>query len=408
MIEALRSDFIPLASCRGCGTAAGSFSEVFRMAPMPLAGEFSPTAADARKAARYPLTWVQCNRCRLVQVKENIPDEVLFSHYNYASSSVGSLVRHFEKYAALLASEYGEQEKITILEIGCNDGVLLNQLPVSWARYGCDPSDVARRAARENEGNYTLADRPFSLQTVVDNRWEGRFDLISGSNCLAHISDLAEIFAAAWRALRPGGHFWVEVHDLDALLGTRQWDTVYHEHKVEWSADSLRRCTSLAGFIRRRVDRIPIHGGSLRCCFEKQSPRVAGNGLPAERPATPFHELQRAYDLRYETEAARSLARVVGKGGRIAAYGASGRANVYLNQLSELPFSYIVDEAALRSGKHIPCVAVPIVPPQFLLTDPVEICLITAWNYQEAIIQKNAAFTGEWVTAFSDSCVSAS
>lgn len=376
---------------------------------MPLAGQFCLTPAEAEAARRYPLTWVECGTCGLVQVHEDIFDELLYSNYNYASSSVAPLVSHFEKYAALLAAEYATQEPFHILEIGCNDGVLLNRLPSTWKRFGCDPSDVARRAATQNEGNYILVDKPFCTQTVMENRWAEQFDLISGSNCLAHISDLAEVFEAAHAALRPGGHFWVEVHDLDALLGSRQWDTIYHEHKVEWSTDSLRRCTGLAGFAMNKAQRISIHGGSLRCCFEKPNVSFSGKARTVlEKAPVPFRELQDAFDRRYETEAAISLARTLERGGRISAYGASGRANVYLNQLPELRFSYVVDESALRIGKYIPCLGIPIVPPASLLSDSVETCLITAWNYKDVIITRNEAFPGRWVTAFTDSCVSAS
>ncbi len=375
---------------------------------MPLAGQFCTTAPQAKEAARFPLTWVRCATCTLVQVSEDIPDDLLYSNYNYASSSVGPLVAHFKDYAAVLAAEYGTKTATNILEIGCNDGVLLNQLPSSWVRYGVDPSDVARRAGGANSGTYTLVDQPFCMETVEENGLMKRFDVVTGSNCLAHISDLAGVFEAAHAALKPEGHFWVEVHDLHALLDTQQWDTIYHEHKVEWSLESLQLCTALARFSLKKIQRIPIHGGSLRCCFEKQS--APSDTIVFDPPTTPhsFQDLREAFTQRYETAAVHSFNRVLARGGRIAAYGASGRANVYLNQLSDIPFSYIVDEADLRLGKFLPCVAVPIVSPLSLREDPVEICLVTAWNYKEAIISKNAAFSGKWLTAFSDSCASAS
>ncbi|MGZ8921223.1 MAG: class I SAM-dependent methyltransferase, partial [Limisphaerales bacterium] len=186
------------------------------MEPMPLAGMFCASVEEAQNAPVFPLTWMSCEVCSLVQVRENVFDEFLFSKYNYSSSTVAGLVRHFISYADFLGSRYGADSPLTFLEIGCNDGVLLTRLPQGWRLLGCDPSDVAARAA--SDSHYQLLTKPFNLETVAADKLENSVDVISGSNCLAHISDLKEVFEAAWLALRPGGHIWIEVHELEALL----------------------------------------------------------------------------------------------------------------------------------------------------------------------------------------------
>src|SRR5688500_5182420 len=118
------------------------------MDPMPLAGMFCETAEEARSAPVFPLTWMHCAGCGLVQVRENVDDAFLFSKYNYSSSTVPGLVRHFESYSEFLTERYGISGNVRFLEIGCNDGVLLNRLPQNWKLFGCDPSDVAARAAK--------------------------------------------------------------------------------------------------------------------------------------------------------------------------------------------------------------------------------------------------------------------
>jgi SAM-dependent methyltransferase len=369
-----------------------------QMKPMPLAGVFCLSPDEAIQAPVYPLTWVRCVQCGLVQVQEDIPDQILFSRYNYASSTVAGLVRHFTSYAEELTGRYACHAAPHFLEIGCNDGVLLNRLPPAWRRTGVDPSDVAARAASAGTG-YELLNAPFSPSLVRQARIEGSVDVISGSNCLAHISNLFEVFSAAALALKPGGHFWIEVHDLQALLHGGQWDTIYHEHKVEWSESALRRCLALHGFELLQTSSLPLHGGLLRCLFRK----VGRGGAPSgEQPVAEsgLAAMQEAYERRYDTPAARKLAALQSQGGRIAAYGAAGRANVYLNQMRDLRFAYIVDESPLRMGKFIPSVGTPIVSPVSLADSPADACLVTAWNYREEIVRKNPAHRGSWLTAF--------
>jgi len=83
----------------------------------------------------------------------------------------------------------------------------------------------------------------------------------------------------------------------------------------------------------------------------------------------------------------------------IAAYGAAGRATVYLNQMSELPFRFIVDESQLRLGKFVPGTGTPIVHP-------------TGYSNNRSLLsdhrlelpgrhhQKESWLAGQWLTAF--------
>lgn len=391
-------DFTPLKHCRGCHAPEAELRLVLEMEPMPLAGQFCASRDEALAASTYPLSWVQCARCGLVQVLEDIHDDILFSRYNYSSSTVGGLVRHFENYAEFLQSRFGAGAAISLLEIGCNDGVLLSRLPTAWRLTGADPSDVASRAAA-GQDRYELLNEPWSFERAKELGWENRFDVISGSNCLAHISDLKNVFEAAALALRPGGEFWIEVHDLSATLLGAQWDTIYHEHKVEWSEEALCRCLEPLGLRWVETRRLPLHGGLLRCGFAKSSTRETRFSNSPE-PTPGLASLARAYKARRDTPAVRKLMDAQNSGQSIAAYGAAGRANVYLNQIPELAPAYIVDESPLRTGKFLPCVATPVVGPDRLEQEPVSHCLITAWNYRGDIIAKNPAHAGAWLTAF--------
>jgi SAM-dependent methyltransferase len=391
-------EFRVISQCRGCHAGDGLLEPVFEMDPMPLAGLFCRSSEEAKLASRFPLTWLYCQKCSLVQVGEDVSEHCLFETYNYASSSVPGLVRHFEGYGDFLKRRYGQDHEVRLLEIGCNDGVLLNQLPQSWHLIGVDPSDVANRAGARSQ-HYELISAPFSSQLVRDQGWVGAWDVITGSNCLAHISDLREVFEGVAMALRPDGWFWVELHDLDALLIGSQWDTIYHEHKVEWSVDSLKCCVEALGFELLVVEPLPLHGGVIRCGFRRSKTTLTGFQSVGEKPQA-LERLREAYLNRRDVPAVNELVKGLERGAVIAAYGASGRANVYLNQFPEIDFSFIVDEAPLRVNRYIPAVGTPIVSPSQLTAVQPDFCLITAWNYRDDIVAKNLDYKGKWLTAF--------
>jgi hypothetical protein len=82
---------------------------------------------------------------------------------------------------------------------------------------------------------------------------------------------------------------------------------------------------------------------------------------------------------------------------RIAAYGASGRATMWLNACKMDYLEYIVDESPLRAGKLMPGVHTPIVYPDRFRTSPPDYVLCTAWNYFEQIRQKHPEYKGIWI-----------
>ena len=329
--------------CRGCGRPQGEWFTLLTMDPMPLAGQFCGSRPEAVSAQLYPLTWVQCRWCRLVQVLEDVPDQVLFSQYRYGSSSVPGLVRHFEAYAAFLVDRFGPGD-VRAVEIGANDGVLLSRLPRAWRRIGIDPSDVARE---RRSGDYELINLPFTLDLAESHPKRGKVDLVTSSNAMAHFTDLRGAIKAAHVLLRSGGELILEVHDLAATLAGGQWDTVYHEHKVEWSEESLRACVEEAGFEATFTHRLPLHGGLLRCGF-----RSVADLNPISRPsdldAQPFRSLVDGYQRRRGSAVGVALAVAQAEGRRLVAYGASGRANVWMNQMAELRFCLLYTSPSPR------------------------------------------------------------
>ena len=365
--------------CRGCGARLSR--QVFRMDPMPLAGAFAETAEGAVAAERLPLTWLQCDSCELVQVAEDVPDDVLYGAYCYASSDVPDLVHHFEDYATFLAHRFPSPRGV--LEMGCNDGVLLRRLPESWELVGVDPSDVAAHATRWNDA-YKLINAPFGTALGLHG-----YDLVLASNCLAHVTDIADCVEAAARALVPGGEFWVEVHDLEATLRTGQWDTIYHEHKAEYSERSLRNVVIPHGFSVVHVSQLPLHGGLLRMGFVKDGP-----GEPFAGSKVRFGQLRRAYDDRRRSTIYRIMECALDRNEPLIAYGAAGRATVWFNQLPELTFAAVIDDSPLRAGRFVPGVGWPIV--SWVNRPASTACVITAWNYAEAI-RARRQYAGRWL-----------
>lgn len=356
-------------NCRACASA--SLVPVFEMAPMPLAGAFADTQHDALKAKQYPLTWLWCQSCGLVNVAPDIPDAEIYAHYSYRTGDVPGLVKHHTEFADFLRPLIRPRDRV--LEIGGNDGTLLAQLP--GKRVNVDPSDIA---AKHKRPGYELINAPFGSDLGLRG-----FDLIVSSNAFAHFTAIGDALAAVRDALTPDGSFIVEVHDLHATLESAQWDTVYHEHKVEWSADSLRNAGAKHGLDLSWFTKRPLHGGLIRAVFRNH------RALPGKPVKPVFDHLRRAYATRTKPTL---------PSGSVA-YGAAARATVYLNQVKP-DVMYVVDGSPRRAGRFVPGTGHEIITPAQFDQLQTAAALITAWNHADDIKAKHPDYKGQWVTAW--------
>ena len=122
--------------CAGCDN--NDFLTILELGEVPLAGVF-PLYEELESTENiYPLNLLFCKKCGLVQTDSFIEPQILFEDYRYVSS-VG-LSNHFKDLANILNDKY-DVKGLNILEIGCNDGVLLEPLSKLGAKVeGVDPA----------------------------------------------------------------------------------------------------------------------------------------------------------------------------------------------------------------------------------------------------------------------------
>ena len=77
------------------------------------------------KEKKYPQELFFCEDCFLLQIINKVDSKLLFKDYFYFSSAIATLRKHFREYAEEVTKEFLIPDKSIVLEIGCNDGILL-------------------------------------------------------------------------------------------------------------------------------------------------------------------------------------------------------------------------------------------------------------------------------------------
>ena len=117
---------------------------------MPIANGFVSNK-DEDDGYRFPMKVGFCDHCTMVQMLEQ-PDRERMFHESYAflSSSSVNMQRHFSSAAANLIDEYSLSGSSYVVEIGCNDGIFIeNFVKASIPCTGVEPSENVAKMAQE-------------------------------------------------------------------------------------------------------------------------------------------------------------------------------------------------------------------------------------------------------------------
>jgi C-methyltransferase C-terminal domain/Putative zinc binding domain/Methyltransferase domain len=392
----------PDLACRSCG--AGGLWAVLSLGRTPLANALLRPDRLGLPEPTYPLELAVCPGCSLAQLTESVPPERMFREYLYHSSFSETALRHAEALADRTAEARGLGGGSLVVEVASNDGYLLQYykrrgVPV----LGVEPAGNVARWAVERRGIPTVCE--FFGPALADRlAAEGRrSDVIHAHNVLAHVPDLNGVVAGFRTLLKPGGVVVVETPHVTEMVDRCEFDTVYHEHLFYYSLTALVRLFDRHGLKALDVERLPIHGGSLRL--------TAGRGDGPGRPSAAVAALLAAeadwgvdrlgpyLDFAGRVEALgrsirETLAGLKRRGHRLAAYGASAKGSTLLNYAgvgADL-LDYVVDRSTFKQGLYTPGTHLPIHPPEKLLEDMPDFVLLLTWNFADEILAQQAAY----------------
>ena len=371
-----------------------------------LAGAFLKPEQFATERT-FPMRLHFCKDCYAVQVTDKVPADVMFRDYFYFSSSIGTLRDHFKAYAAEVTRRFLDPAKATVLEFGCNDGVLLRPLADQGIRtvIGVDPASNV--VATINDPRVKVINSYFTeevARSVVAKH--GGVDLIMANNVYAHIPDIQGTTRAVAEALHPDGVFAFEVHYLGKVIEELQYDMIYHEHLYYYSLLSAIKHLARYDMMVFDLKPIPIHAGSIRFYACKRGSTHSASVSPAV-VALEAEERARGFD-RSETFQAFSdavaahrdeliglLTSLRAQGKRISGYGASGRANTMIQYcgINHDHLDYMIDDAPAKTSFYTPRSHFEIFPSSVLeRDDPPDYLLIFAWSFFDEIRKKNASY----------------
>jgi hypothetical protein len=347
----------------------------------------------------YPLNIIICQKCALVQAGYDVPHAEIFgAGYPYFSGQSAQWRQHCYTYVQETIKRIALGKDDQVIEIGGNDGTLLQYFPKEIRTLNAEPSESVAMAAIAAGVDTQIT--PFESKYV----WP-KADLIIANNVMAHTPDPEDMIKAVSETLKIHGVLTVEFPWIVNTIEQRQFDTMYHEHYSYLGIMPLQSLLLKYGLIIYDVEHLPFHGGSLRIwvCRTNFRPDPLRTQAVA---ACAVKEMELDYS-QFEHDAQHIRAQLMRfldyNRGRVYGYAAAAKGNTLLNyckaHAAEIPM--VADTTPAKQGKWLPGSRIPIVTPEAVLAAKPEYILILAWNWKDEIVKKlrSQGYTGKFVTA---------
>jgi hypothetical protein len=371
----------------------------------PIANNFLSNLDE--EEYKFNLTVEFDDETKLVSLGEFVKPELMFNDsYVYYSSNSKTMQKHFKDYANALKEEFSPKQ---VMEIGSNDGVFVKNFS-SDTTVAIEP--CGNFAKITNSAGYRTYDKFWNLEAaeqIIENH--GKRDLISSSNCVCHMQNLDEAFAAISKCLTDNGIFVFEDPSLLKMLERVSYDQIYDEHAHVFSVTALQNLLNRNGLEIFRVENLVVHGGSNRIYACKQKTREIENSVLENLSLEQEYGIQElATYEKFAKEVVASKDALIGlltdmknEGRKVVSYGATSKSTTVFNYCGIGPdlIDYIVDTTEAKQGKLSPGMHIPVVPPQSGFDDTVDVAFLGAWNYEKEILSKEENFLktgGRFVT----------
>jgi SAM-dependent methyltransferase len=398
----------PTTQCMVCH--GNDLTSVLFLGHVPPANALRPIGHPSTELTAYPLELLRCARCTLVQLGTTVDPEVVFPpDFPYRTGGTKALRDNFAQLAAETAELLDIPADGLVLDIGSNDGTLLDNFQRQGHRVlGVEPSSAAKEAEERGiPSRMAFFTRDYASQLVTEI---GHADLITSTNTFAHVPDVGDVVEGIVDLLTPDGVFVSESHYLVSLVETLQYDTVYHEHLRFYTLASLSWLLDAHGLEVFDVKRIPTHGGSIRVYAGKRGrhpvqPAVT-EMLTAERNAGfsdgTVLEAFRDLVVQSKLDLLALLAPLKREGRRVYAVGAAARASTLINYvgLDENTIDCVLEiSSSAKLGKYMAGTRIPILDEDKLVADQPDYALLLSWHIADDLVKvlRGKGFTGRFL-----------
>ena len=347
---------IKITKCEVCENK--QLKKVLDLGNHPLCDDLIPMEEES-SCEEFPIEILFCEKCLTAHQIYQIPKQTLFTkNYHYRARMTGSVLSGMADFVEGCENRFGSLHGKVVLDIGCNDGSLLDFFKIKGCKtIGIEPTGAGLESKHPTINEYFDKRSAYQVLSLT-----GKPDLIVFTNVFAHIEDLQSLINNLKILSQDNTKIVIENHYLGAVFNGGQFDTFYHEHprtysfrSFEFIAQSLEVNVLDAEFVSR-------YGGNIRVYLGVGDKKQLD--IDESHFSSAFIKMSTDM-LKWITETKVMIDDHVSKHGLIRAKAFPGRAAILIKLLglNENHISAVYEiKGSIKVGHYVPGTRIPILP----------------------------------------------
>jgi SAM-dependent methyltransferase len=369
-----------LKSCKICKKA---FLSYLSLGKHPCADTFLNSKNEAINLKKFPLIVGYC-KCSHLSTIHNVSGFQRYEKYNYSYTSDNSIVSrtHFKDIAYQICKKNKLNKKSLVVEAGSNDGTFLREIiNFSGSKViGVDPSKNISNIARKKNIKIITSYFNDKLSKIINKNF-GKADIIYGANVFNHVDDINDFLKGVKRLIKDDGKLILEVPDLNSLIKSVGFDTIYHEHRHYFSESSINDALKKHSLYCFKIQKINYMSGSLRVFASKKRVKMK----------IKLNKISLIQFERFKTRVKfiiKEIKKFVKKNRPVIGIGAATKGNTLLNccGFNDKNIKFIMDRSIYKINKFTPGSGIKIIKENNLISN--YSALILPWNISKHLIKK--------------------
>ena len=272
----------PRDSCRICGSK--NLTSILNLGDQYFAN-YSPKSNDVVPfEEKIPLQLVRCDKsidpksCGLVQLRHTTPPNLMYDRYFYRSGINQTMINNLNEIAQQAISKIKLNPNDIVIDIGCNDGTLLQnykELPIRSV--GFDPAKNMVQFSKQTGA--TIITEFFSAEEFIKNYGDEKAKIITSIAMFYDLEDPNQFVDDISKILHPDGIWILELSYLPLMLSQNAFDTIVHEHLEYYHLDTLEFLLSKFDLKVGDIQLNDINGGSFRVVVQHKEKLIDNKSL---------------------------------------------------------------------------------------------------------------------------------
>jgi hypothetical protein len=365
------------------------------------------TDADGRK--KYSLDLILDKEIGAARLTEMAPSETMWGKYWYRSGINATMTKELGNVVSEITSRIKYAKGDIWLDIACNDGTLLKQIPNEFVKLGIDPADDTFVAEASKFG--TIVQDYFSYDAYQKTGYgDTKAKVITTIAMFYDLIDPNPFIKDVYEVLDDNGIWVLQLSYTPLMIKQLAFDNICHEHAYYHSLQSFKTLFKNHGLKIVDCSLNDVNGGSFRVYVQKEIADISSFGTSPLRDVCNFRiesllEYEsRHYDLsnldlwdKFQNDIENLRKQTVdfikeekAKGKIICGYGASTKGNTLLQWfgLDHTLIDAIAERSPYKFGMKTIGTNIPILSEEEVRAMKPDYMLVLPWHFISEFIQR--------------------